>query len=564
LIYIIIAFLSFLITIISTPYLINYLTLKNIVDNPDGGVRRVHDVPIPRMGGIIIFIVVLVITFSFYHDIQSKLFFLLGALVVFGLGLWDDISVVKWKTKFIVQSIAAIFLIISLTLNGYTIIKFVTITIPSGLNYAILFLLIMGILNSFNLMDGLDGLVTGFSLIIASMCLLLSISSEYTFLPFLSSAIIGSTLGFLKFNANPARIFLGDSGSLTLGYFISSLVIVISSRIHSNDVNSGLIFPRTIDLAFVIIALALPLADTVRVMFVRFIEKRHLFLPDNNHLHHILYKKNIRHKSVVLIIHLFSISFVLLAIYYAEFSKLYALILFTITLILFFFIRPIIELIIKHNYLLKYVSFYKKAPEFAITFYKKILLPLVLLLLMLLMIFLVITEIQKHQYSYIYFLLFLFPTLFYSRFIFLKKHYYTELIVLVNLILFFIITGLNGFFYKQYPVPILNQININQIFIIVLSAMVIFFVLFKERITNKIQQFLTGSDLTIAVLILFVYIAVHLLNIPESYRISDTLLRSFLVFIFYKIIITVKPQFHSPLYYSSYAVAALAVFISLL
>jgi len=155
LIYIIIAFLSFLITIISTPYLINYLTKKDILDKPDGGERRVHIVPIPRMGGIIIFIVVLVITFSFYQDIQSKLFFLLGALVVFGLGLWDDISDVKWRTKFIVQSISAILLIVSLTLNGYTVIEFATITIPPGLNYAILFLLIMGILNSFNLMDGL-------------------------------------------------------------------------------------------------------------------------------------------------------------------------------------------------------------------------------------------------------------------------------------------------------------------------------------------------------------------------------------------------------------------------
>lgn len=563
-IFIIIAFFSFLITIISTPYLINYLTKKDILDRPDGGERRVHNIPIPRMGGIIIFTVVLVITFTFYQDIQSKLFFLIGASVSFGLGLWDDIRGVKWKTKFLFQSIAAIFLIVSLTLNGYTIIEFANITIPAGLNYVILFLLIIGVLNSFNLMDGLDGLVTGFSLIIASMCFLLTTDLKYTFLPYLSSAIIGSTLGFLKYNANPARIFLGDSGSLTLGYFISSLVIVISSRIHSNYLNNDLIFPRTIDLAFVIIALALPLADTVRVMFVRFIEKRHLFLPDKNHLHHILYEKNIRHKTVVMIIHLFSISFVLLAIYYAEFSKLNALILFTIILTLFFFIKPIIEFIIKHNYLLKYVSFYKKAPTVAITFYKKILLPLVLLLLLLLMLFLVILEIQKHQYYYIYFLFFLLPALFYSIYTFWDDHYHAELLVLINLVLFFRITGLNGFFYKPYPVPILNQININQIFIITLSIMIIFFVLFKERITNKVQQFLTGTDLTVAVLILFVYIVIKLLNIPESYRISDTLLRSFLVFIFYKILVTVKPQFHSTLYYSSYAVAGLAVLISVL
>ena len=129
--------------------------------------------------------------------------------------------------------------------------------------------------------------------------------------------------------------------------------------------------------------------------------------------------------------------------------------------------------------------------------------------------------------------------------------------------MFFVITGANDFFYKAYPVPLLIQVNLNQILIAVLSFIIIFFVLFKERIASVLENFLMGTDLTIAVLILFIYIAVQFLNIPDSYKISDTLLRSFLVFIFYKILIIVKPNFHSPLYYSSFAVAILVVLISL-
>lgn len=144
-----------------------------------------------------------------------------------------------------------------------------------------------------------------------------------------------------------------------------------------------------------------------------------------------------------------------------------------------------------------------------------------------------------------------------------KNNYYSEVLVLINIILFFIITGANDLFYKAYPVPVLIQINFNQVFIGVLSFIIIFFILFKERIASVLENFFMGTDLTIAVLILFIYIAVQFLNIPDSYKISDTLLRGFLVFIFYKIIIIVKPRFHPFLYYGSFAITIFVVLVSL-
>lgn len=562
-IYLIIAFLSFLITIVSTPYLISYLIKKDIVDKPNGEERRIHTEPIPRMGGIIIFAVIIIITFAFYQDIFSKKYFIAGAILAFTLGLVDDIRGLSWQIKFVVQSFIAVLLIKFLEVNKFYIIKYIGITLPPILDYVVLFILIVGLLNSFNLMDGLDGLVSGYTLIIASMCFMLSTGSPFTFRLYLSSAIIGTTLGFLKFNANPARIFLGDSGSLTLGYFISALVIIISGEVSAStsEITQGM--SRSVDLGFIIITLAVPIADTLRVMFVRIKQRKNPFLPDSNHLHHILYSQKLRHKTVVMLIHLFSIMFVLLAIYYAKVSKTTAFIIFILMLTAFFSVKQIVEFIIRKENLLAYGKLYKKIPEMIPKIYKNILMPLVALMLLILFVFLVFYEINRSQKLYAYFLLFLIPSLLYSGSNLRKNNYYAELLVLINIIVFFIITGFNGFFYKLYPVPIIAQININQIFIITLAGMIIFFVLFKERIANIRQQFLTGIDLTIAVLILFIYLAVQIINLPESYKVSDTLLRSFLVFLFYKIVIATMPRFHFSLYYSSFVISVIAILKSL-
>jgi len=515
------------------------------------------------MGGIIIFGVVLIVTFSFYNDIVSKIFFISGALVAFGLGLVDDFKELKWNTKFIFQSVAAILLILSLYADNLIDIKLLGFTLIPGINYLVLFILIVGLLNAFNFMDGLDGLVSGYSLIVASMCFLLSISSGFTFISFLSAAIIGSTLGFLKFNANPARIFLGDSGSLTLGYFISSLVIMISGRVSAGSQNEVLSNSNTIDLTFIIIALALPIADTIRVMYVRLKQRNNLFLADSNHLHHILLNTKIRHKTVVLIIHIFSVMFVLLAIYYARYSQTTALIIFTVFLVSFFFIQDMLSFLIKKKILIVYSNIYNRIPALIPEIYKNIMLPVVALSLIISFVFLIINEVSNSHYYYNYFILIIIPSLFYSSTRLKKYNYYPELLVLINIILFFLITGLNGFFYKMYPVPIINQINFNQIFIFVLSFTIILFVLFKERVASLKSQFLTGSDLIISVLILSIYIAVQFINLPDSYKISDTLLRSYLVYLFYKIIIVTAPKVHFSLYYISFFIAVLAVVISI-
>jgi len=456
----IIILLSFLFTIGATPYFINFLFKYNIVDKPNDEDRHIHTKPIPRLGGVIIFAVILSITLTFYHDTYSKLFFISGALIVFILGIFDDIRSINWPTKFLVQSFAVVLMILSLSEYQYPTIIFANFTLPYGINYFVLFILILGILNSFNLMDGLDGLVTGYSLIVASMCFLLNMGSGMVFTGYLSAAIIGTTLGFLKFNANPARIFLGDSGSLTLGYLVTSLVVVISGVVSVNPQHNVQAYSSSIDLTFVIIALALPITDTLRVILVRFKKGNSLFLADANHLHHILLNKKIKHKTVVLLIHIFSVTFVLLAIYYAKFSKVNGLIIFAVLIILFFSIDYIFSFLIKKKILVAYSKIYNNIPALIPKIYKWIILPLIALSLIVLFTLLVFNEVNKNNYYFRYLFLLITPSLIYSSARVKKEKYFPELLVLINIVLFFLITGLSGFFYTLYPVPIIDFINL--------------------------------------------------------------------------------------------------------
>jgi UDP-GlcNAc:undecaprenyl-phosphate GlcNAc-1-phosphate transferase len=150
------------------------------------------------MGGIVIYIVLLFFVALFY-DLKDIKYLLSGSLLLALTGALDDIKGVKWHHKFLLQSVASVLLIIYFVRHNYLHFNIAGYPLAQEFSIPILFLAIMGILNSFNLLDGLDGLVTGFSLIIASISFLLSFGSDSHLIPLLSIILIGSTLGFLKY-----------------------------------------------------------------------------------------------------------------------------------------------------------------------------------------------------------------------------------------------------------------------------------------------------------------------------------------------------------------------------
>lgn len=548
--YLISVFFSFIAVVFATPLLANLLSSLEIVDHPDND-RKIHTTPIPRMGGIIIYSVIVLFLIFLFPLVYEFKNFLIGSLIIFLLGIADDIWGIKWDIKFIFQSIVTVLLISYLNNHNYFQFNIFGFNIPDSLSVPIMFFFILGSMNAFNLLDGLDGLVSGFSLLIGSLSFILSFNSDSTFVPLLSILIIGTTLGFLKFNSNPASIFLGDSGSLILAYF--SLTILLSS--------AGEISNHNIDLAFIGMVLAVPLIDTLRVMLVRILNKRNPFLPDKNHIHHIIYSKKIRHKTTVFIILSLTLVSIIIGLYYFYSSKTLGLILFFIFTTILLFIDSILNFLINKNNLLFYGRMIKLLPVKFASFYRFYILPFITFLVFSFLIFLLISKGTFHDTTFVYLLIFNFLSVAYVLINLKNRNYISELFVFTNFVVFFFITSSGNTFYKLYYFPILKFINLNQLFAILIIPILILFFLLRDKIEKGNREgFLSGIDLIISLLIISNYMFVKFSGFAhEYYYFADILVRSFLLYLLYKIIVGCFPNFKIQVYFASYVIVIIAL-----
>jgi len=311
--------LAFVISFLTTPLLRNYARMRGWLDVPRL-TRKIHVVPVPRVGGLAIalaFYIPILINFGLDNDISRAWLqnppvvfgLLIGSLFMLGLGFYDDLNPLSARAKFLVQGLV----VAALMFLGLEIDK---IANPLGgppfqlgwLSYPVTMLWIVGVVNAINLIDGLDGLATGASLI--SVLTLFAISLIYpnpiTALTCISLA--GALLGFLPYNFNPASIFMGDSGSLFIGFILGTTSILGSTKSST-----------AVAIAIPILALGLPIMDTSLAILRRMLRKRSLFKGDKDHIHHRLLDLGFSHKQVVLTLYGVCIAFSLVA-----FSMVYA------------------------------------------------------------------------------------------------------------------------------------------------------------------------------------------------------------------------------------------------
>lgn len=298
--YILLFIVATLISLLSTPIVKKIAIKINAIDVPKDE-RRVHKVPIPRLGGLSIYVSFVFCTIFVFGLSDNTLGLILGSSLIVLMGIYDDIKPLKAKWKMLVQIIAAFILI------GFNIkVNMITVPFDSTGNFVYLnflsipitLLWVVGITNAFNLIDGLDGLATGMCLI---SCLSLFgvafIGDRYTAM-ILTLILAGSCLGFLPFNFNPAKIFLGDTGSQFLGFILAA--ISIEGAIKS---------ATAVVVAVPILALGLPIYDTLFAMIRRKMNKRPIMEADKGHFHHKLLEKGLSQKQVVFI--MYSISVIL-------------------------------------------------------------------------------------------------------------------------------------------------------------------------------------------------------------------------------------------------------------
>jgi UDP-GlcNAc:undecaprenyl-phosphate GlcNAc-1-phosphate transferase len=334
--------LSAILSFLLTPLIIRSAHRWQVLDYPSH--IKVHQAPIPRLGGTAVFISFWITTLAvlffpnvfgeYLRESQRALLTLFGgSFIIFALGVYDDIKGSGAILKLIVQ-IAVAFFVYTM---GFHIEK---ITNPFGppimLGWFVLpgtILWIVGIINAVNLIDGLDGLASGVALIACLSLMSINFILRDNFLVLIMLIMSGALLGFLRYNFNPAKIFLGDSGSLFLGF-----ILAVTSLMHDKKT------PTLVTILIPVLILGFPIMDTFHAIFRRLKKRVSPFKGDKAHTHHLLLEVGLSHRFSVLLLYFVCLALGVLAFVISfQQNATVALVLFILGAVSILFLRQLIE-----------------------------------------------------------------------------------------------------------------------------------------------------------------------------------------------------------------------------
>ena len=291
-------FLSLMVSVGMTPLVASLAVHLGAVDQP--GERRVHSVPIPRLGGLAVAVAFALplVGLSFYVNDISRAFYandarvwgvVFGSLVILGLGVYDDIKGARPWMKLAVQvGVAAFAYQCGMEVRVLTNPLSDQAIELHWLAFPVTLLWIVGLVNAMNLIDGIDGLAAGVAMFAGLTLAIVCFASNDRVAVVTMVSLIGALLGFLVFNSNPARIFLGDTGSMFLGFILATTSIVSS---HKNTAAFTILVPA--------IALGVPILDTTLAMVRRFLTGKPIMRADRRHIHHLLLDLGLTQKQAV-------------------------------------------------------------------------------------------------------------------------------------------------------------------------------------------------------------------------------------------------------------------------
>ena len=304
--------LSGLLGLIILPNILFVSHKKHLFDMPDA--RKVHTAPVPRLGGLAFLPVILVTVFlimgiylfvtdfqntpSLVRFFQMLMFLFAGMTLLYLVGEADDLVGVGYRYKFLVQTVAAALIVLSGNWLGSFAGLFGIENVPAWIGMPVTILAIIFITNAINLIDGIDGLASGLSIIsLLTLTVLLLMNSSFSYTLF-AVATLGIVLVFWFYNVfgnamKGHKLFMGDTGSLTLGYILSFLTIHLSQDISGEHGKWQMIVAFS--------SLLVPMFDVVRVSLHRIRKGRSPFLPDKNHIHHKLIRAGMKKTGHVLV-----------------------------------------------------------------------------------------------------------------------------------------------------------------------------------------------------------------------------------------------------------------------
>lgn len=314
--------------LIVTPAVIKLAIKTGAVDEPNA--RKVHKVPIPRIGGLgiycaFMFAMGFYLLSSYVDDETSRqiMGLLVSGSLIVAVGLIDDYKNLPAKVKLLGQILAATVLVVGFDvridfitdpLGDYIYLEWVAI--PASIFW------LVGLTNTINLIDGLDGLAAGVSAIAAVTILLVALKQNFFVVAVLTAALAGASVGFLFYNSNPARIFMGDSGSMFLGFILAGVSIIGAVKSTA-----------TIALIVPILALGLPILDTTFAIVRRYRGGQPIFQPDKGHLHHRLLSLGFTQKQAVFLMYVISAMLGLSAVVLTEVNSQLAMFILIVVII---------------------------------------------------------------------------------------------------------------------------------------------------------------------------------------------------------------------------------------
>jgi UDP-GlcNAc:undecaprenyl-phosphate/decaprenyl-phosphate GlcNAc-1-phosphate transferase len=296
---------SLLVSFVATREVRDMATRRGWVAAPPDG-RHVHQSPLPRLGGVAIFLA-FSLSLSIWLGLSvifPRLLDGLAPTTLFALGIYDDLRGAGPYLKFSVQAIAATMLFA----GGMRVLDLPLIfrshALPWFVGLPLTILWVVAVTNAFNLIDGLDGLAAGSALFSTMVFFVVSLVDHSWLGSLMSVTLAGAILGFLRFNFNPATIFLGDSGSLFIGFMLSALALAGAQKA-----------PTFVAVAIPVVSFGLPILETSLSILRRLISGRPIFTADREHIHHKLLQMGFSHRQVVIVLYAVSAMFAMLSLF---------------------------------------------------------------------------------------------------------------------------------------------------------------------------------------------------------------------------------------------------------
>ena len=337
--------IAFVITFATTPFVKKLAFKVGAVDVPKDN-RRMHKKPTARLGGLAIFFGFIASALVFSTIDRQLAGMLLGCIIIVVLGIFDDIYALSAKLKLLVQILAALCPILAgVRIDFVRVPAFISETCYIGLGWLaipVTLVWIIGITNATNLLDGLDGLACGVSSISALTLLCIALIVGEPEIAFITSALAGACFGFLPYNFNPAKLFMGDTGALFLGFVLATTSVQGLFKGYA-----------VISIAAPLLILGLPIFDTASAILRRMKNHQPIMSPDRGHLHHRLVDAGFSQKQAVTIIYILCLILCISAVILIATGAIswWVFIAVIIGFILFLYLTPkIIELLTEsHN-----------------------------------------------------------------------------------------------------------------------------------------------------------------------------------------------------------------------